>query len=173
MIFKRVVLGHLLLFSMLTIGCAGYRLGNTPRSDMEGVKNIYIPVVKNETFEPGLQVTTTNAIIREIENDGTYMTSRLRSAGASLDVTLVNFTRKPLRRDVGDSTFTTEYRGTLEAKVTLTNLKTGTILFKNRTVKGSTDYFFQDNFQEVERQALPLASVDLARKISNMVTDGW
>ncbi|MEM9445043.1 MAG: LptE family protein [Verrucomicrobiota bacterium] len=173
MIFSRFLLGKFLLLTMLAVGCAGYRLGNIPRTDMEGVETIYVPVVKNLTFEPGLEVVTTNAIIREIENDGTYQTSRLRNADATLDVTITKFSREPLRRDIGDASFVTEYRGVLEAKVSLTNLKTGTLLFKDRTVKGTTDYFFQDNFQEVERQALPLASISLAQKISGMVTDGW
>ncbi|MEM9400651.1 MAG: LptE family protein [Verrucomicrobiota bacterium] len=160
------------LVSLFT-SCAGYRLGNIPRADMKGVQTIYVPSVRNNTLEPGLPTLTTNAILRRFDNDGTYKSVRLRKADATLDVILTKFERKPIRREVGDTSFIREYRITLTAQATLTNLKTGTIIFKNRTVKGSTDYFFQSNMQEVERQSLPLAAEKLADSLVSMVTEGW
>ena len=64
------------------IGCAGYQLGNIPRADMKEVHTIYVPVVKNNSYEPGLPVMVTNAILRRIDNDGTYSSSRSAAAAS-------------------------------------------------------------------------------------------
>lgn len=170
----RPVMVLLLVAGVLSIGgCAGYRLGNIPRSDMAGVKTIHVPVIRNDSLEPSLPVMTTNAILRELDNDGTYHSSRSRMADAVLEVRIVKYYRTPLRRSRDNSLVPNEYEVTLTANATLTNLKTGTILFKDRVFEGKTAYFIQLNSQEVERQANPLAAKDLARHIVSAITEGW
>jgi hypothetical protein len=154
--------------------CAGYQLGNVPYQEMKGVKKIYVPIVKNETYEPGIQTMVTNAIIRRIERDGTYLTGRLAEADATLEVTLTDFKRDSLRRARENSLVTEEYDLKLEATATLTNLRTGQKLFDKETVIGDTSIYVNEyRMQENERQAMPLAANALAYEIVRRITEGW
>lgn len=163
----------LICFTFLFTGCAGYQLGNVPYKAMEGVKTIYVPVIKNQTVEPRLPVMMTNAIIRELDNDGTYTSSRLRNADATLEVTIIRFHRDPTRRARDNSLQSVQYRAELTAKATLTNHITGKKLFSDLTVSGKTTFFVQDAAQEAERQAIPLAAKDLAYNLVKQITEGW
>lgn len=161
------------IIPLLFTACAGYRLGNVPYQQMEGVRTIYVPVVKNDTYEPSLQVMTTNAIIRALHNDGTYQSSRIANADATLEVKIVQFERIPVRLSRDNVRTTDQYRIRLTANATLTNHRTGTKVFTDLTATGQTDFFVQDDIQEAERQAIPIAADDLARKLVNLITEGW
>ncbi|MEM1157417.1 MAG: LPS assembly lipoprotein LptE [Verrucomicrobiota bacterium] len=165
----------LTLVCMIFLGaCAGYQLGNVPYAEMKGVEKIYIPVVHNQTYEPGIQVMVTNAIIRRFHQDGTYETGRQSEADATLEVVLTEFKRDSLRRARSNSLVTEEYRLNLHAIATLTNHRTGQKLFDQEVVIGDTSIYVNENrFQENERQAMPLAAEALAYEIVRRVTEGW
>jgi hypothetical protein len=162
-----------LLSLMLFAGCAGYKLGNIQSGVMRDVKTIYVPTVKNFSYEPGLPTLTTNAILRRIDNDGTFKSARSRGADGILEVTIVNVKRNSLRRSRGDLEITEEYELVVEAEATFTNLRTGTRMFTNQKVSGKTVYFVQNNLQEGERQSLPLAVDDLAYNLIKLLSEGW
>lgn len=158
---------------MILSGCAGYQLGNVPNSAMSGVRTIYVPVVRNQTLEPGLPVVVTNAIIRRLENDGTYASGRSGGADAELTVRLTEFERVPTRRSRDDVSITTQYRAVLKAEVTLVNRVTGVTVMKDRVISGASEYIVQGDAVEAERQALPLVAQDLANRIVSAVAEGW
>lgn len=157
---------------VLLTSCAGYKLGNIPSAEMEGVKTIYVPVVKNDSYEPSLQVMTTNALIRQLETDGTYQSSRLDKADATLEVTITNVEKTPKRLQRDNVIATQEYSTQITATFILTNHNTGKKVVSS-TASGSTDFFLFNDVQEGERQALPLAIDKLAYNIIKQVTDGW
>ncbi|MGF1678528.1 MAG: LPS assembly lipoprotein LptE [Candidatus Methylacidiphilales bacterium] len=160
-------------FALLT-SCAGYRVGNIPYSEMKGVKRIYVPVVHNKTFEPGLQVATTNAVLRRIDQDGTYQSGRLKESDATLEITLTQYRREALRRARDNSLVTEEYKLILTAEVTLINHLTGQKFLDKVLVTGDTSIYVNENrFQENERQAIPLATEALAYEIVRQITEGW
>ncbi|MEM6885017.1 MAG: LPS assembly lipoprotein LptE [Verrucomicrobiota bacterium] len=163
-----------LLCLVILSGCAGYQLGNVPYAEMKGVEKIYVPVVHNQTYEPGIQVMVTNAIIRRFNQDGTYETGRLSEADATLEIVLTEFKRDSLRRARSNSLVTEEYRLNLHAIATLTNHRTGQKLFDQEVIIGDTSIYVNENrFQENERQAMPLAAEALAYEIVRRVTEGW
>lgn len=161
------------LLGILVSSCAGYKLGNIPPSEMEGVKTIYVPMVLNDTLEPQLEAMVTNAILRRFETDGTYRHTRSRKADAILEVKVTEFERDPLRSARSNTIVTEEYRITIRAKASLTNLRTGTRVFKDLEVEGDTDFFVNNNLQEGERQAVPLAADKLAYNLVKHCTEGW
>lgn len=55
----------LILFGLAT-SCA-YRLGSPDRSLPGGYRQVYIPIFKNKSMEPGIEVAFTNALIQEYE----------------------------------------------------------------------------------------------------------
>ncbi|MFZ5806370.1 MAG: LPS assembly lipoprotein LptE [Verrucomicrobiota bacterium] len=162
-----------ILFFVTFTGCAGYRVGNIQGSDMQDVKTVYVPTVKNRTYEPGLPVMVTNAILRRLDNDGTFTSARQKGADAILEVEVIDFKRLPLRQTRTDIQITEEYEITLKAKATLTNLKTGKRIFTDYEVVGKSKYFVHGNTQESERQVLPMAADDLAYNLVKICTEGW
>lgn len=140
---------------------------------MKGVKTIYVPAVKNRSFEPGLPVMVTNAILRKMDNDGTFTSARQKEADAVLEVEITEFKRRPVRQTRTDVQITEEYEVTLKAKATLTNLQTGKRIFTDHEVSGKSKYFVQGDAQESERQVLPMAADDLAYNLVKLFTEGW
>ena len=154
-------------------GCAGYRVGNTSGRDLQGVRSVYVPMAKNTSLEPDLQLTVTNAVIRRFNSDGTLEVNGNPNADSELDIVITNVQHTPVRSSVNDILVTAEYQLTIQATCTYVNRKLGRKIFENAAVIGSTTYFTQSDIQEGERQALPLAAQDLANNVVKQVTEGW
>lgn len=159
---------------LILSSCAGYRLGNIPDAEMRGVRTIYVPVVKNETYEPAIQVLVTNAVLRRLDQDGTYQSGRIGEADATMEITLTDYRRISSRRARSNSLVTEEYDLQLEATVTLVNHRTGKKFLDSEVVVGDSALYVNENrFQENERQAMPLVAEALAYEIVRRVTEGW
>lgn len=168
------VFGATIVLTLLFTSCAGYQLGNVPYEELKGIKKIYVPVVHNESFEPGLQVMVTNAIIRKFDQDGTYQTGRAREADATLEVKITDLKRNTLQRARQNELLSEQYRITLVAEVTFLNHLTGQKFMDKAEFTGETDYFLSPNrMQEGERQSLALAAQDLADNIVRELAEGW
>lgn len=161
------------LLALILSGCAGYRVGNISGRDLQGVRSVYVPVVKNTSLQPDIQVTTTNAIIRRFNSDGTLEVNQTSNADSELDVTITNVRNTAVRSSTSDIYVTAQYQVTIEATATFVNRRLGRKIFENVTVTGSTTFFSQSNIQEGERQAIPLAAEDLAENTVKLITEGW
>jgi hypothetical protein len=154
-------------------GCAGYRVGNVSGRGLQGVSSVYVPVVKNASLEPDIQMTVTNAIIRRFNTDGTLEVNQNANADSELDVVITNVQHTPIRTSSSDILVTAEYQLTIQATVTYVNRRLGRKIFENIDIQGSTQFFTQADIQEGERQALPLAAEDLANNAVKLITEGW
>ncbi|CAF0702355.1 conserved hypothetical protein [Candidatus Methylacidithermus pantelleriae] len=161
------------LLGWLFGGCAGYRLGNIGGEAVQGVRSIYVPMVKNESYAPDLQVVVTNAIQRRFDTDGTLRTTDSDHADAELEVVVRRIYREALRPEVLDPLATAQYRVHIEAQATLINRRLGRKTLDHVNVDGATTYFTQKDMVEAERQALPLAAEDLAKNLVSLVVEGW
>jgi len=164
----------LTLLAVLALsGCAGYRVGNISGRDLQGVRSVYVPVVKNSSLTPDLQMTVTNAVIRRFNDDGTLQVNQDPNADSELDVTITNVTPTSISSSNNDIYVTAQYQVTITATVTFVNRRLGRKIFENTPAAGSTTVFTQSDIQEGQRQALPLAAKDLANNIVKLVTEGW
>jgi hypothetical protein len=164
----------LVLFAVLALGgCAGYRVGDISGRELQGVRSVYVPVVRNTSLEPDLQMTVTNAIIRRFNDDGTLEVRPDANADSELDLTVTNILHTPVRSSSSDVLLTTQYQLTIQATATYVNRRLGKKIFENIPVTGSTAFFTQSDIQEGERQALPLAATDLANNAVKIITEGW
>ena len=170
---KKIFALPLLAAILLLGGCAGYRVGDISGRNIQGVRSVYVPVVKNTSLEPDIQMTVTNAVIRRFNSDGTLEVNQNSNADSELDITIINVRHTPVRSSTSDILITAEYQLTIEAKATYVNRKLGRKIFENTTVSGSTNFFTQSDIQEGERQALPLAAEDLANNTVKLITEGW
>ena len=155
------------------VGCAGYHLGSIGGKNLQGINTIFIPTVKNLSYEPDIQVTTTNAIIRAMDNDGTLKTVPSSTADADLLVTVTSTKRESIRGNTLDPQATEEYELHVEAEVTLFSRKLSKKLLDKVKVEGVTKFFVQSDQTESERQAYPMAAEDLANHIVSLVVEGW
>jgi outer membrane lipopolysaccharide assembly protein LptE/RlpB len=162
-----------LLVVLALSGCAGYRVGNTSGRNLQGVRSVYVPVVKNTSLEPDIQMVATNAIIRRFNSDGTLEVNQNSNADSELDVVITNVQHTPVRSSTSDILVTAQYQLTIQAEATYVNRRLGRKIFENVSVTGSTTFFTQSNIQEGERQALPLAADDLANNTVKLITEGW
>jgi hypothetical protein len=171
---------------ILCTACSGYRLGNISGKEIQGVRSVYVPVAKNDSYSPELSVTVTNAILRRFDNDGTLQTSQLTGSDSQLDVVIKKVDRQPsrsVRRDATSSTggtitqanvlATAQYDLFIEAEVTYLNRKLGKNILEKQKVTGRTNYFVGNDQTEAERQALPQAAEDLAKNVVSLITEGW
>jgi len=154
-------------------GCAGYRVGDISGRNLQGVRSVYVPVVKNNSLSPDIQVTATNSIIRRFNNDGTLEVNQNSNADSELDVTITDVQDTPERSSSTDILVTAQYRITIHATATYVNRRLGRKIFENAPVIGTTTFFTQSNIQEGIRQAIPLATEDLANNAVKLVTEGW
>jgi len=167
------LLGALALAGFLAFGCAGYRVGGVGGKNIQGVNTVYIPVIKNKTLEPTVEVPTTTAIVRAFDKDGTLATSQSNDGDSQLDVVIVDVRRSILTPEQLDGQAGNQFELTLVARVTFINRKLGKKILDNVLVQGSNSYFINRDQVEGERQALPMAEEALAKNIVGLVTEGW
>ena len=176
MIIPRVLLAA--LAGAMFAGCAGYHMGAIKPTPMARVQTIAVPSFQNLTLEPRVEVLLANAIIKQIQQDGTYRIADEKSADAVLEGTLEEMERKPERSVRGNVLLTREYSLILRVRYRVLERGTGKDL-AGRTVTGRTTFFVSgsnalaaDVLQD-ERQALPLAAEDLAVRLVSQISEGW
>jgi len=153
---------------MLT-SCTGYRLGS---SLPPGVSTVYVPTFINKTSEPLLESVTTAAAISEIQRDGTLRLGDEKKSDIILYVSLTDLKLSPLRYENDDNTTTKEYRLSITASIRVENRATGKIMLRN-VVVGEKDFIPTGDLSSGKRNALPLASKDLAHNIIEKVVEYW
>lgn len=73
-----------ILLGFLLPNACGYRFGYGDRALPEGVKNVYIPIFENESFQTGAEVQFTDALIAEIHDSKNARVVDKKAAGAVL-----------------------------------------------------------------------------------------
>ena len=156
----------LLLFS----GCAGYQLGGT---HPDGVKTVFMAPILNKTTEPAIEIQLTEILRQRIQFDGRLkLVIRPEDADAIVHVTLTDYrlTAVAYREDL--KTTAEQYRMRITASSVLSDPKTGEELSKSSTY-GETVFSFQSDLSSSKRNALPGALEELAKFISDDLTERW
>jgi hypothetical protein len=174
-IFRRALFCAALMGMM---GCAGYQIGPVKPKPMEAVQTIAVPAFKNETLEPRVEVLLASAVIKQLQQDGTYRVVRDNEADAILEGRLVEIRRRPARSVRGNVLQTREYTLELRVHYSIMNRVTGRVI-EDRTATGTTSFFVSGSntiaadVTQDERQALPIAAEDLAVRLVSQISDGW
>jgi len=155
--------------SSMLPGCVGYRLGSTLP---EGIEVVHIPTFINKTTEPLLEVVASQAVISEIQRDGTLGVGSREKSDVILNVSVIDLRLQPLSYQKDQATTTREYRLIITASLKLTNLSSGKVMTRN-VVKGETDFIPVGDLSSAKRDALPAAAKDLARSIVESVVEYW
>jgi lipopolysaccharide assembly LptE-like protein len=117
-------------------------------------------------------VLVTDTVIKQIQQDGTYQITNGDKADATLTGEIERITRAPARSVRGNVLATTEFSLWLVVKYSLT-ARNGTPLVPPNDVLGTTTFFVSSDVTSDERQALPLATEDLATRLVTQISEGW
>ena len=171
--FRRLVL-LLALTATLggLVGCAGYKLGSVKPSAFADIRTMAIPTFINQTQEPRAAVLVSNAVIGQMQTDGTYQISTIDKADAVLRGTITNINRRQLRGARIDVLKTRELEVSVVVSYVVEDLGTGSEIDRG-TVTGRTNIFLDPNFQLSERQAVQDAAGNLAIVLTSRLTEGF
>jgi hypothetical protein len=154
-------------------GCAGYHIGSVKPYYLRDVHTIAVPTFKNNTLVPRVEVLITDTVIKQFQQDGTYRIVGDDEADAILKAEIVGISRTPARFVLGNVLATEEFNLTLRVRYSLINRADKTVLAAPATVSGSTSFFVSSDIATDERQALPLATEDVATHLVSALSEGW
>lgn len=95
--FRISSLSFLAVFGLFLSGCAGYQLGEVKPGTYMGIEKIHVPPFKNLTLEPRLSSLVTNAVLTELQADGTYQVATRANCDAVLVGTIREIRKRQLR----------------------------------------------------------------------------
>jgi hypothetical protein len=153
-------------------GCAGYRLGDVKPKYLSAVRTIAVPTFRNSTFIPRIEVLTTDTVIKQLQQDGTFRITNVDQADAVLKGEIRSVVRSPLRSLRGNVLATTEFNVALIVRYTLTG-RDGKALVGPVDAGGTTSFFVDRDIATDQQQALPLAAEALAVNLTSQLSEGW
>jgi hypothetical protein len=139
---------------------------------LRDVHTIAVPTFKNKTLVPRIEVLVTDTVIKQLQQDGTFQIARGDEADATLSGEISHIQRLPARSVRGNVLATTEFALTLTVRYSLTG-RNGEPLAPPSEAAGSTSFFVSSDITTDERQALPLATEDLATRLVTQLSEGW
>ena len=154
------------------IGCLGYHIGPVKPYYLRDVHSISVPTFKNHTLVPHIEVLVTDTVIKQLQQDGTFQIASGENADATLTGEIYRINRIPARSLRENILATTEFSLGVIVKYTLIG-RDGRPLAPPDQVIGTTSFFVSTDVTTDERQALPLATEDLATRLVAQLSEGW
>ena len=158
--------------SLCLSGCLGYHIGPVKPYYLRDVHAIAIPTFENKTLLPRIEVLVTDTVIKQFQQDGTFRIASEENADAILKAEITRIERNPSRFVRGNVLATSEFTLLLHVKYSLIG-KNGQVLTQPSEVIGSTSFFVGTDVTTDERQALPLATEQLATNLVSQLSEGW
>jgi hypothetical protein len=156
--------------AFLSAGCAGYHLGPV-NGAVAGEKSVEIVPFNNQTLQPRLGDAVTQALRERMQTDGTYRLATRDPGDIVVTGVIASYRREGVSFLRTDVTTAENYRVELTAHVTARDRATGKVLF-DKNVKGYTLVQVGTDLADSERQSTPLLAEDLARNITELLTEG-
>lgn len=184
--------------ALLIAACANYQLGSVKPSAYEGIDSLHVPPFTNDTLEPRLSSLVTNAVLKELQADGTYRVATRSNSDAVLKGRIVKIDKRQLRAVRTDTLQSQELKLFIHVEFHLVDPTTGNrinstaralkessagkeradrdgdiIGVREGRVIGETIQFVDDSYQVGERNAIAVAAEDLADKLVSQLANGW
>ena len=152
-------------------GCAGYRLGPVNSGVQAGAQSIEVLPFANQTLQPRLGSAVAQALREQLQTDGTYRLATHRAGDVVMTGTITSYGRAAVSFLSIDVATPEDYRIDVSAHVVVREHDTGKPLL-DKNVRGETLVHVSSDLESAERQALPLLAQDLARNITELLTEG-
>ncbi len=152
-------------------GCLGYHIGPAKPYYLSNVHTIAIPTFANKTLLPRVEVLITDTVIKQFQQDGTFKIAN-SNADATLKGEIIRISRSPARSVRGNVLATSEFNLAVRVKYRLVG-PDDKPLGPSGEVVGTTSFFVGTDVTTDERQALPLATEELATRLVTQLSEGW
>jgi hypothetical protein len=172
----------LLFVALLAPGCAHYRLGAGSEPAFE---TLYVEPARNKTTLAQSQVVVSTMVRQAFIRDGRVtVVNNSDDADATLEVTLVNYSREDAANREDDNGLARKFTLHLQASCRLRDNRTGRLLFDGRIVDvqreaftdnglGSVQFGTSNDQLQSEYNTLPLLADALSEKVTHAVLDVW
>jgi hypothetical protein len=160
------------LGSFCLTGCLGYHIGPVKPSYLHDVHTLAVPTFQNQTLLPRIEVLVTSTVIKQFQQDGTFRIVGDEDSDATLKAEIMRVDRSPARSVRGNVLATTEFALAMHVKYSLIG-RDGKTLAGPAEVTGTTSFFVGTDVTTDERQALPLATQELATRLVSQLSEGW
>lgn len=173
---KRICLcffSTLIVTAALLTGCGHYQFGTTLS---ESLRDVYVPSVRNESGEPGVEHEVTRALLSEIRREGTMRIVPEDRASTRLDVVVVAYKQDSIRYNRGNTDLSEEYRMVLRATATFTNLQAidpDQAIVLEQVLEGDETFLRGIDTITAMQRCLPEAAKDLAERIVDACVSAW
>ena len=167
---KRFLSTVLIAFGLT--GCLGYHIGPVKPYYLRDVQSISVPTFKNNTLQPRIEVLVTGTVIKQFQQDGTFRIVGDNEADAILKGEITTISRHPTRSVRGNVLATREFGLTMTVRYSLVD-RSGKQLAAPASAIGTTSFFVGRDVNADERQALPLATEELANHLVSQLSEGW
>jgi hypothetical protein len=138
---------------------------------LSDVHSIAIPTFENKTLLPRIEILVTDTVIKQFQQDGTFRIAN-SGADATLKGEIIRINRSPARSVVGNVLATSEFNLAVRVKYKLVG-PDGKQIGPQGEVTGTTSFFVGTDVTTDERQALPLATEELAKRLVTQLSEGW
>lgn len=156
--------------SLLLAGCAGYQLGPVNGASA-GEKSIEVQPFNSITLQPRLGDAVTQALRERLQTDGTYRLATRGGGDIVVTGVITRYVRDSLSYLPGDVQTAENYHVTITAHVIAREAATRKVLL-DKNVNGSTLVQVGTDLASAERQSTPLLAEDLARNVTELITEG-
>jgi Lipopolysaccharide-assembly len=153
-------------------GCLGYHIGPAKPYYLRDIHTIAIPTFVNKTLIPRVEVLVTGTVIKQFQQDGSFKIGNGDSADATLKGEIIRISRSPARSVRGNVLATSEFNLSMRVRYRLVG-PDGKSLGPSGEVVGTTSFFVGTDVTTDERQALPLATEELASRLVTQLSEGW
>jgi outer membrane lipopolysaccharide assembly protein LptE/RlpB len=160
-----------LLAALFLSGC-GYHLGAIKPTPMRNVRTLAVQNFKNRTYEADVETLLADTLIKQVQLDGTYTVASDQTADAIVHCTLEQLQRTPIQSTVGNVLSTSEFEIDLKVSYFVEDRVTGAVLMRGQAF-GKSTFFTTSDLTTVERQAIPEAAENLAKDITQQLSEGW
>jgi hypothetical protein len=161
----------LCLLALAGGGCAHYHLGT---GASPAFASLYLAPVQNHAGVPQATAIVSAQLREAFLRDGRIaLAASPELADAILTVTLASYGRETLTALARDTGLARKLGLTLEATATLTDQRTGQVMFERRPLHAVRQAFTDSGQLQAEADAVPLLAEQLAQAATRAVLDTW
>lgn len=161
-----LILVSSLLVLFLFSACSHYHLGKMAEPSF---RTIAISPILSDGFAPQVQAILRDQLIREFLSDGTLEILPMESADVVLEIVLTDFSQLMTASRSQDTALARSYEVSIKALCTLVDSRTQEIVWENEEVEAVLNLQVNSDFVDVQYQAIPALTRNLAEKIIQQV----
>ncbi len=169
--FAVPICGAILL--LFLAGCAHYQLGTGSTEDL-AFRSIYVAPVENTAASPQSAARLSREIRRSLAQDGRVtLAANPAQADVILAIELTDRNRSFTSVQPNDTALARKFDLTLTVLATLTEQRTGNVIFENREIEVTRQIFVDGGQNPAEYQVMPQLAAALADRVTHSVLDVW